>query len=311
MSSHNNDGLKQKNHKDKKDYMETGAPGPSGGMFFGEASGVSSIEDLRKKRRALAQDYYEQAFSFITDSKARQSKIEDALKGINFDEPVEVVVLPKGMLLQQKQGYVWSKGNYYSDIGTTPTEVGISDTGNAPQGLPKVFTTREFRKEFDKIRKSPIQRALNLGRELEDKELNDLQEENVRNAKVVAIQLGIEEALEKFKEEHGSITQEQIDKITKGVTETIQGLPMIQWGGEFRKAMRVYEVGEDVAVLRSKAGPISDTWSLSAQGKSVPTKGGSIQYFCTKQDVFKPRILTEEEYLSSYAEKQPKSRPKP
>jgi hypothetical protein len=59
-----------------------------------------------------------------------EPKIEGHLRGIDFSQPVEIVTLPKGTILQQTQPPGAPQGNYYAPPGTEPSKLGINSRGD-------------------------------------------------------------------------------------------------------------------------------------------------------------------------------------
>ncbi|HFB65139.1 MAG TPA: hypothetical protein ENJ60_06320 [Aeromonadales bacterium] len=70
-------------------------------------------------RKKIASAYYEK-------QRMPKAKIEGHMMGIDFNKPVEVVVLPKDKLLYQYQVPNGPQGYYYTEPGVKPSSVGIS-----------------------------------------------------------------------------------------------------------------------------------------------------------------------------------------
>lgn len=263
------------------------------------------------QRRKIAEDYYNNAFSWITNIEERKKRITSEMSGIDFDQPVEIHTLPKGSLVQQKQGHVWSKGNYYSEVGVSPTKVGISGTGNVPLGLPKEFSSQEFLKIFNQRRISPIRESLTQNKIFTPQEIQEFEKQNATIAQDIAVDLALKKAILDAKNKGNPLSSEEIQKLNAELIISIGKLPKVQWGGEYTKPMRLYEVNAEVPVLKSIAKATTDKWSLSAQSKEVPTAGGAVQYFCSQKEKFSPRIMTLEEYQGRVIQKDEKPTTKP
>lgn len=66
----------------------------------------------------------------------KPAEIDSAMRGIDFNEPVEVVTAPRRLGSYQAPG--GRQGNYYADRRYTPNDLGIGDYANSPSGpVPK------------------------------------------------------------------------------------------------------------------------------------------------------------------------------
>ena len=77
-------------------------------------------------RRQVATNFYKQNAKWMTDAD-----INDHLKGIDFNNPVVVKVSPPPVVVEQWQVPGDNQGNYYSNPGTSPGELGIGPYGVA------------------------------------------------------------------------------------------------------------------------------------------------------------------------------------
>jgi uncharacterized protein DUF6861/putative RNase toxin 46 of polymorphic toxin system len=88
------------------------------------------------QKRQLARDFYlKQGYN--------PKRIDSHLAGIDFNQPVEVITLPKGTQVVQWQASGGPQGNYYALPGTSPQQLGISPSALNPvsgQIVDKVAT---------------------------------------------------------------------------------------------------------------------------------------------------------------------------
>jgi len=89
------------------------------------------------EKRQLARDFYlKQGYN--------PKRIDSHLAGIDFNQPVEVITLPKDTRVVQWQAAGGPQGNYYALPGTSPQQLGISPSALNPasgQIVDKVATT--------------------------------------------------------------------------------------------------------------------------------------------------------------------------
>lgn len=78
------------------------------------------------------------AFDFYRRHGMPESRIDSHLDGIDFRHPVEVRTIPRGTILSQYQVQGGQQGSYYSNGGTTASELGINPQGQVlgPDGRP-------------------------------------------------------------------------------------------------------------------------------------------------------------------------------
>lgn len=86
-----------------------------------------------KMAKAIA-ERKETAREFYRKQGWDDARIDSHLEGIDFSQPVEVVTLPEGTVLEQWQVPGGSQGSYYSLPGSKPTELGISGVGQGIDG---------------------------------------------------------------------------------------------------------------------------------------------------------------------------------
>jgi hypothetical protein len=77
------------------------------------------------QKRQLARDFY-------MKQRYPPWKIDSHLNGIDFNQPVEVVTLPKSTQVVQWQARGAAQGNYYAPPGTSPQQLGISPAALDP-----------------------------------------------------------------------------------------------------------------------------------------------------------------------------------
>lgn len=78
------------------------------------------------QKRQLARDFYlKQGYGL--------KRIDSHLAGIDFNQPVELVTLPKGTRLLQWQAPGAPQGNYYAPLGTSTAQLGISPAALDPE----------------------------------------------------------------------------------------------------------------------------------------------------------------------------------
>jgi len=93
---------------------------------------------LIAKRKKMAREFYRK-------QGWPDSKIDDHMAGINFNKPVEIVKLKKGVVLGQWQSPGPPKGNYFAPINEAPSKLGIGtvgfnrSTGQAESKLQKLY----------------------------------------------------------------------------------------------------------------------------------------------------------------------------
>lgn len=89
------------------------------------------------QKQQLARDFYlKQGYS--------PKRVDSHLAGIDFNQPVEIVTLPKGTKVVQWQVQGAPQGNYYAFPGTTAQQLGISPVALNPTNgtiIDKVATT--------------------------------------------------------------------------------------------------------------------------------------------------------------------------
>ena len=95
---------------------------PSSGM---KPSGSATDAATIATRRATAQDFY-------AKQNWPQSRIDAHMKGIDFNQPVEVVPIEAGTSMSQWQTPGGSKGDYFASDAETPGSLGISTVGYDP-----------------------------------------------------------------------------------------------------------------------------------------------------------------------------------
>lgn len=101
-------------------------------------SSGSSVAQVKARKKV--------AFSFYEDQGMPAHKIEGHLSGIDFEKPVEVVILPKGKVVDQYQVPDGPQGNYYAPKGTPPSALGISSRAkdwNTGELVTKTVTSYE------------------------------------------------------------------------------------------------------------------------------------------------------------------------
>ncbi len=290
-------------------------------------------------RRMMAMKFYEQSLDKIPDPGTRawrKSQLINEISGIDLTQPCEVITIPAGTVFQQRQGDVWTKGYYFSEVGISPTDVGIAERSAVTQ-YPREFTTQEFWDQYHQEHRDVIQETNFLGRELTDKELSDLHHRNAEIAKDIATEIGIRHAVidaqneiakregtrrDLTSDELHTIEQDIYDRIHKLRVPEGQELPVIRYE-DIQKPMRLYVVTKDTQVFVSYAKgtepgktPLKDTWSRIANPEDhsalhehpalpVHIKGGAIQYYSVESENFQPVIMTMEEYRQR-AEDNPK-----
>lgn len=89
----------------------------------GKEGELGTIVDPVKQRKAIAFDFYKlQGFP--------EEDIPSHLTGIDFNKPVEVVIIKKAQIFYQFQSPGAPQGNYYADSTVvTPSQLGISPFG--------------------------------------------------------------------------------------------------------------------------------------------------------------------------------------
>ncbi len=93
--------------------------------FAEDEGGVDrEVETVVSDRKVVASKFYEGA-GFTRD------QIPDHMEGIDMTRPLEVVEVPEGKILQQWQVEGNWQGNYYSEIGLSPDELGINPKGTS------------------------------------------------------------------------------------------------------------------------------------------------------------------------------------
>jgi hypothetical protein len=85
---------------------------------------------------------YETAFQYYSKGGLHEDRIDSQLGGIDFNHPVERVVIPKGQTHTQIQAAWGAKGNYYGTSEETAPMLGISDQA-------KMFQ-QQFRPSYQK-----------------------------------------------------------------------------------------------------------------------------------------------------------------
>jgi hypothetical protein len=85
---------------------------------------------------------FERAFQYY-EGNYPDSVIQGHLNGIDFNQPVEKVIIPSGQKQTQTQVAWGAKGNYYSTSEITPEGMGISPQGKAfdPNFVPDFLKT--------------------------------------------------------------------------------------------------------------------------------------------------------------------------
>ena len=111
-----------------------GAASSSAGRAVEAARSVPD-EATIAARRATAQNFYAR-------QGWPQAKIDSHMRGIDFNQPVEVVPLDSGTTVGQWQTPGGAKGNYFSSSDETPSRLGISTVGHDPNigAISKVQT---------------------------------------------------------------------------------------------------------------------------------------------------------------------------
>lgn len=300
------------------------------------------------KRQEIAREFYKKQIDLIKDPGYRASRLrnlDSELSFIDYTKPVEVIKLRKGTLLGQRQGEVWSSniGSYFSEITAEAPTVGISNTGSYTLGRRPDFVSKEFRTKFydenggetsigiaqkvelleipENIKDKPQE----IKKWKDDKFKNFVQEnDNLAERTVAEIRTN---AMVKQKEilPGRKVSEEERKEIFDVNLAQIHGLPSRNIkGGEIIKAMKVFEVKEEVEVLASTAkgsatgDNLMDTWSVV--GKAIPITGGGIQYFTTDANKFRIEIISKDEYQKEISNnpalvppipKDDTSRPKP
>jgi len=107
--------------QDAKFGVLTGAGGGAGTLSNVEAGAAKIIAE----RKVLAESFY-RAQGFL------EHRIASHLRGIDFEQAVEVTNLPKGKIVSQYQSPNGPQGNYYSAPGASPSSLGISPTALDP-----------------------------------------------------------------------------------------------------------------------------------------------------------------------------------
>ncbi len=95
------------------------------------ARGTAEV-DIIAARQALARSFYRKA-------GWEESRIESHLAGIDFTKPVDIVTLPKGAQLSQWNFADARLGNYFTEIGAGPNNLGIYTNGR----FETVFSLQE------------------------------------------------------------------------------------------------------------------------------------------------------------------------
>lgn len=72
---------------------------------------------------------YEKAYHYYSESGYPESLIQSHLDGIDFNHPVDVVIIPAGQKHTQTQVAWGAKGNYYGTSDFSPQQMGISSQG--------------------------------------------------------------------------------------------------------------------------------------------------------------------------------------
>lgn len=83
---------------------------------------LPSADTVMAARQSVAQN-------FMRDMGWSDSRIEGHLKGIDFNQPVDLVELQAGQKLQQWQLPDRPTGHYFTDLGTPPEMLGINPAG--------------------------------------------------------------------------------------------------------------------------------------------------------------------------------------
>jgi hypothetical protein len=276
--------------------------------------------EIINQRKIIARTFYEKSIGEIVEPSVRKRRLdnlEGELKGIDYNQEVQVIEVKKGTLFQQKQGEVWSyyRGFYFSEVGADALEVGISPTGNVSLGSPNEFKGIKFISEFRKRGGKSIIEINQYIEGLSDETaintfLNQVNKENARISLEVAIELSVKKALENAKKKKGqSLTPTEIKTLMDSETERIKNLPKIMRGLEIRKAAKVFAAKEDLEILVSTAKDTVDTWSIA--NKSVPVKGGALQYYTSKPEQFRLEIMSLEDYQKLVNTHPEMSPPKP
>jgi hypothetical protein len=89
-----------------------------------------TLEELFAERQALARGFYE---------SAGWDNIDLHLAGIDFSQPVEIVRLAQNSRLVQYGFPGRPTGNYFADVGTSTTEIGVNPAGR----VPVIYTVNE------------------------------------------------------------------------------------------------------------------------------------------------------------------------
>ena len=161
-------------------------------------------QDISNRRPALDRDSLEsdsrnRAWSFFIASGKSVEQARDLMGGIDFSQPVEVIVVAAGTSLIQQQAPGSPQGDWYTMGRTRPTRAGISRHSSGERG----WEEGDFR---------------------------------------------------------GAMPRRVLPRM------------------ELRRG-EAYVATDDVAMLKSVAASVRDTWSLASRRATVQTEGGALQYY--------------------------------
>jgi len=105
-------------------------------------------ESAAKQRAQLISTRRKTAYDFYKKQGWTEGEINDHMKGIDFNHPVEVVPLKDGDVLGQWQSPGAPKGNYFAPTIEKPSQLGIGSvghnraTGEAETKIQKLYKVR-------------------------------------------------------------------------------------------------------------------------------------------------------------------------
>jgi len=92
---------------------------------------------LVEQRQAIARDFYRR-------TGFDEARIESHLNGIDFSQPVEVVTLPAGTQLSQRN-FPGELGNYFAELGKGPQGLGVYTNGRVESGFTFLESVQALR----------------------------------------------------------------------------------------------------------------------------------------------------------------------
>lgn len=110
------------------EYLPAGGPGTRQGTLgphAGDSIQATNTNDSPTPEVISARK--ESARQFYQEQGMPEHRIEAHMEGIDFSKPVERVKLGKGTIVEQHQIPNAAQGNYYSQTGTNPHQLGVSN----------------------------------------------------------------------------------------------------------------------------------------------------------------------------------------